>query len=171
MNMQENTAQEGEHVTPEMAQLIYKIANAMLTVDQFSKLENPQEHERIKLKQARTLIRDERRKIRYRLFRIRDAVKNGVAVDPQYDMGLKNWIEIQFQQDMTWVRCTQEGVCIGGFTFEWDIASKEPLKAVKQFAWDGKIEKRSIPEVKNGNPTGKITAIDVCDPPAFTQQP
>ena len=130
------------------------------------------DEERLAMKLARTHLRTERRKIRYRLFRIRDAVMRGVDPDPEHDKGLRAWMEIQFQPGMSWGRKSKEsgGDAVGGFTFEWDIACNEPLKVIRQFAWDGESEARPVAEMVNGKPTGRTVTVDVCDPAAFTQQ-
>lgn len=169
----ESSADNPAHVTPEMAALIYKLSDAMIVVQDYGKrdIKTLTEEERVALKLARKLLRGERRKIRYRLFRIRDAVIQGNDPDPEYDSGLKAWMELQFQHGMTWAQHNREiNACIGGFTFEWDIACDEPLKVIPQFAWDGQVERRSVPEVINGQSTGRNVIMDVCDPSAFTRQ-
>lgn len=62
-----------------------------------------------------------RRRIRYRLFRIRD----GGNVAFEHDKGLKAWIELQFRPGMFW----------NTFTFEWDVSPSAPLKVISQFEW------------------------------------
>jgi len=65
--------------------------------------------------------RQHRRKIRYRLFRIRD----GGPLAVEHDLGLKAWIELQFKPSMNWK----------GFTFSWDVSPSEPLKVITPFQW------------------------------------
>lgn len=161
-----------QHATEHMASLICSMSDAMIVVQELGgrDVNSLTEEERIALKIARNELRSQRRKIRNRLFRIRDAVAQGRKPDPEYDSGLKAWIEIQFQQGMQWVRKDNAGNIVGGFTFEWDVACNDPLKVIRQFAWDGMIERRPVPEMKNGQPTGRSVIMDVCDPAAFTQQ-
>ena len=163
---------EAAHATEAMVQLIISMGDAMIVVQDYGDkdIKTLTDEERVALKLARRLLRTERRKIRYRLFRIRDAVLRGTAVDPEYDKGLKAWIELQFQPGMTWARKGSDKDAIGGYTFEWDVACNDPLKVIRQFAWDGAVEKRPVPEMINGRPTGKTVVLDVCDPAAFTQQ-
>jgi len=80
-----------------------------------------------------------RRQLRYRLFRIRDGSE-------EHDQGLKAWFELQFKPGMTWKR----------FTFEWDVAPKEPLKLITKWEW-----------TKYG---GRFDEVGRCAPPAFTEQ-
>lgn len=123
-----------EHVTPEIAQLVAEMGRMMKKNDQ------------------RGLI-VLRRKIRNRLFRIRDAIEQNKNPEKEHDSGLKAWMELQFQPDMTWYKKNEQGEIIGGFTFDWDVSAKEPLKLIIGFEWDGKVD------------TDKR-----CVPPAFTKQ-
>lgn len=86
----------------------------------------------------------QRRDIRYHIFRIRDGID--LTLYPEFEnfVELKTIIETQFVQGMTWEN----------FTFDWDVSSKNPLKVITQFEWDGRIDK----------------FLNKCDPPAFTKQ-
>lgn len=132
-----------EHNTPEMHALILNVTNAQRADDI--------ELEQWKLKMGdkarlaslplRKNTRIARKQIRYRLFRIREN-------KPEYDLGLKKWIELQFTQGMTWEN----------FTFMWDVSATDPLKVVEQMEWDGQIV------------FDKAAGKKFCDPPAFTHQ-
>lgn len=81
-----------------------------------------------------------RSKIRYKLFLIR----LGKYTE---DDDLKEYIESQFSNGMTWKN----------FTFKWDVSPKDPLKVITQDEWVD--EGGGMDEV-----TGKMY------PPAFTSQ-
>lgn len=88
----------------------------------------------------------QRRQLRYRLFRIREGKE-------EFDNGLKSFIEKQFRPGMSWKN----------FTFEWDIAPKEPMKVISPFEWQqhgGHV--RAALDPTTGRP--------ICDPSAFTHQ-
>jgi len=89
-------------------------------------------------------VRAIRRKIRYRIFRIREGKE-------QYDKGLKAWFELQFTEDMNW----------GNFTFDWDVSPSDPLKVITPMEW-----------VSSGGDLVTLPGSKVrnCDPPAFTRQ-
>lgn len=87
-----------------------------------------------------------RRKVRYRLFRIRQGGKYAEA----HDHGLKAHIERQFQQGMSWAN----------FTFDWDVAPNNPLLVIH----------RSILNMEWVEMGGGFTAADKMTPPAFTKQ-
>lgn len=89
-------------------------------------------------------VRHERRKLRYKLFRIRE----GKWKDDPELFALKNWYEKQLE----------DGWSLNDFTFKWDIACGDPLKVITPFEWDG-----SVIEITGGD--GKF-----CDPSAFTKQ-
>ena len=153
------------HASAEMANLIYELSPAMIVVQQYKgrDLATMTQEERLALRAAKKELRSMRRKIRYRLFRIRDAVAQNRDPSPEYDQGLKAWIELQFQPGMAWIKRAQNSPdAIGGFTFEWDVAAYEPLRVIKPFQWDGDIERGPGPQVGQ--------TIDRCDPAAFTQQ-
>lgn len=84
-----------------------------------------------------------RKHVRYRLFRIREGKE-------QYDNGLKDFIEKQFKPGMKW----------SDFTFDWDVAPKEPLKVISPFEWN--------------EAGGRMIVLDgktrICEPSAFTKQ-
>ena len=86
-----------------------------------------------------------RRKIRYRCFRIRE----GGRIADAHDMGLKDHIEQQFEQGMTWAN----------FTFEWDIAPMAPLMVIPRTIINNEW-RASGGQFKN----------DKKYPPAFTNQ-
>jgi hypothetical protein len=133
---------------------------------------------RRQLEQTSREMRVFRRDIRKRLFKIRQAVLHGQNTDSEYDGGLKAWIDVQLNQqaDLTWVKVDKSNrQVVGGFTFEWDISAKEPLKVIRQFAWDGQIERRLVPEMITGadkvqRHSGRYLQVDACDPAAFTRQ-
>jgi hypothetical protein len=160
--------QEQKHVTPEMAALILEVTEAekkdMSRLDKWKKArdeerklweaKSPQEKQELtKLgaeykydlpEPASKWVRNIRRKIRYRLFRIREGKS-------EYDNGLKAWIEMQFSENMNW----------GNFTFEWDVSAEDPLRVITPMEWlttGGQL----IFE-----PGTKTRA---CDPAAFTKQ-
>lgn len=85
-------------------------------------------------------LRQQRRNIRYRLFRIRD------DADPVSD-DLKQYFESQFQFGMTWRT----------FTFTWDVSPTNPLKIITDDMWDN----------EGG---GYDVQTGVKSPPAFTHQ-
>lgn len=114
-----------EHASPQMAQLIMEMMNAI----------NKKDHKSISLL---------RRKIRYRLFRIRDCVRRSEKPEAEHDSGLKRWFELQFRDGQSW----------DNFTFEWDVSAKEPLKLIISFEWDGEVDQ----------------STKKCTPPAFTKQ-
>lgn len=87
-----------------------------------------------------TPVREQRRKIRFRLFRIRD------GNDPVND-DLKEHIQSQFQFGMTW----------NTFTFTWDVSPVDPLRVITEDAWD---EEGGGYDVQTG----------IKSPPAFTHQ-
>lgn len=92
-------------------------------------------------KQIKTLQSLDRRKIRYRLFRIREG-----HLGP-FDEGLKNFIEKQFTHGETWQN----------FTFYWDVSPTNPLKVIRQYDW-----------VSEGGSIDIATLI--LEPPGFTKQ-
>jgi hypothetical protein len=157
-----------EHVTPEMVALIKDVTDAEMKdqerIEQWQKQrmvdqqlwDAKSKEERKELIQQglgfqsdlphppSKWVRDIRRKIRYRLFRIRDGQK-------EYDNGLKAWIEMQFSEDMSW----------GNFTFEWDVAAAEPLKVITAMEW---LTTGGTLVFEPG------TKTKACDPAAFTKQ-
>lgn len=137
-----------EHNTPEMHELIFKMTNAQKNDDLVYQNWKSKVGDSDK-KQApiRSETRILRKKIRYRLFRIKDAVLRQQIAE-EYDCGLKKWMELQFAQGMNWTN----------FTFLWDVSSIDPLKIVEQMEWDGSVV------------LDKSTGRRYCDPPAFTHQ-
>lgn len=117
------------HQTPEMARLLLAVSGA--------RGEGPDG------KKSASQLRLLRRKIRYRLFRLREGQLG------EFDQGLKKWIELQLKPmgDMSWHE----------FTFGWDVAAQDPLKVITPFEWDGSMLRDA-----DGQPR--------CDPPAFTRQ-
>lgn len=90
----------------------------------------------------RRFTRAIRRKIRYKIFRLRE----GKWETDKELAALKSWFEKQFQAEWNFA----------DFTFLWDISAIDPLKVVTPFEWDGDV----VPGVG-----GKM-----CDPSAFTKQ-
>jgi hypothetical protein len=141
-----------EHASPEMASLILKMASLM---------QANKKSELIKM----------RREIRRRLFRIRDSLANGQIPSPEYDSGLRAWMELQFNNGkLKWFQKSvdtdeksptyKKTIISGGFTFEWDISSEEPLKVIEPLEWDGGFDQLLY----------KKCNIKRCVPPAFTKQ-
>lgn len=96
-------------------------------------------------------IHNFRRKIRYRLFRIREN-------QFEFDKGLKKLIEAQFKPGMNWKT----------FTFNWDISANDPLKVVTPYEW-----KENGGEFETQNvlcDDGIVRQKNVCRPFAFTEQ-
>jgi len=92
-----------------------------------------------------------RRRIRYRLFRVRE----GKA---EHDNGLRKIIEAQFTPDMTFDK----------FTFNWDVSPRDPLKVVTVFEW---VEEGGTFESQNVMcEDGVVRPQKVCFPAAFTKQ-
>ena len=105
----------------------------------------------IKEVQLRNKTRAFRRKLRYKLFRIRE----GKWQDNSELQALKSWYELQFRQ----------GWSFRDFTFEWDISAIDPLKVISPYEWDGDLIKQTERIVEGTNIIGKF-----CDPTAFTKQ-
>lgn len=130
-SLKEDIQNPPEHASPAMAKLLMEMGAAIMS------------------KNERKLILM-RRKIRYRLFRIRDAVKRGQKPKQEYDNGLKKWMELQFHPGMTWDQ----------FTFEWDVSAKEPVKLIIPMEWDGAYDAELY----------ELCGLKKCLPPAFTKQ-
>lgn len=128
------------HATAEMAGLIAKVGTLMLGNN---------------LRQLILIRRD----VRGRLFRIRNAIMQNRIPSAEDDSGLRAWMELQFGNNHKWYSL-KNGDVVGGFTFEWDVSYKEPLKLIAPFEWDGEIDQDLLD--KGG--------IRKCVPPAFTQQ-
>ncbi len=103
-----------------------------------------------------------RRKIRYKIFRIRDGVNNGNIdnknTTAEYDLVLKKIIEIQFVGFMSWLN----------FSFDWDVGVLDPLEVITVFSWvesGGRFAKILRPD-----DTGRTIQEQVCKPTAFTKQ-
>lgn len=92
-----------------------------------------------------------RRRIRYRLFRVRE----GKA---EHDKGLRKVIEAQFTPDMSFEK----------FTFNWDVSPRDPLKVVTVFEW--KEEGGSFETVNVLCEDGIVRPQKICQPTAFTKQ-
>ena len=120
-----------EHASEEMAKLIMEVSSAMIN------------------KNARALILL-RRKIRYRLFRIKDAAIKGETPKKEHDSGLRKWMELQFPPGVTW----------NEYTFEWDVSAHEPLKLIIPMEWDGAYDSELYEKC----------GLKKCSPPAFTKQ-
>jgi len=96
---------------------------------------------------ANTLqLRTIRRKLRYKMFRIRE----GKWQQDSELKDIKEWIETQFENGWTF---SGEN----GFTFAWDLSVKNPLKIISPFEWDGTVQKDQI-------------GTQRLDPSAFTRQ-
>lgn len=98
-----------------------------------------------------------RRKLRYRLFRIRE-YENDPDRRAEFDKGLKKFIEAQFSPPMKWEN----------FTFEWDIGVEDPLTIVTPFNWidaGGQFEEMNVM-----CDDGVVRRQRICQPTAFTQQ-
>ena len=135
----ERSTVDAPHATPEMAKLIHDMCFYM---------------QNKKVRELHLL----RRQIRHRVFRIRDAIIRGQQPDPEHDSGLRAWVELQFQPGMSWYKHDAQERVVGGFTFEWDVSAKEPLKVIVPFEWDGHFDGDFAAEKK------------ICVPPAFTKQ-
>jgi hypothetical protein len=85
-------------------------------------------------------IKENRRNIRYRLFRIREN-KDVVNDD------LKQFIESQFEFGMSWKT----------FTFTWDVSPQDPLKIITEDMWSD----------ESG---GYDSITGIKSPPGFTHQ-
>jgi len=85
-------------------------------------------------------IKENRRNVRYRLFRIQEN-KDVVNDD------LKQFVESQFEFGMTWKT----------FTFTWDVSPRDPLKVITEDMWD---------DEKGGY--DPVTGVK--SPPGFTHQ-
>ena len=156
---------KAEHATPEMAKLIFEVTEAQrkddVIIEKWQQnrekarknwllLSEEERGERTRLglgfeenvpPPVSKWVRNIRRKIRYRLFRIREGKK-------EFDKGLKKWMELQFSEGMTWAN----------FTFIWDVSSTDPLKVISPFEWDGQMI------------MDPSTKKKMCDPSAFTNQ-
>lgn len=128
------------HVTKEMALLIAKISTMKLSTLTHSNGKNYSVH-------------PHRRHIRNRLFKIREG-----NTSPEFDGGLKAWMELQFKPGMNW----------SNFTFEWDIAPSEPLKVVSILEWVS--EGGLLEQYKQRNEHGVDVMNTRCAPNAFTKQ-
>jgi len=105
--------------------------------------------------QLRNATRAIRRKLRYKIFRIRDRVAANTLHEDKELEALASWYEKQFQS----------GWHFRNFTFDWDISAVDPLKVVSPFEWDGEVQDQTL-RVENGSRVrGKF-----CDPTAFTNQ-
>jgi hypothetical protein len=132
------------HTSPGMAKLIHDMANMMASND----------------KRGLLLLR---RKVRYRIFRIRDSLMKGQTPPTEYDDGLRAWIDLQLRSGMTWFRLEKENgreKNVGGFSFNWDVSAKEPLKVIEAIEWDGGIDQDLFEKC----------GVKKCVPPAFTKQ-
>lgn len=98
-------------------------------------------------------LRHLRRRIRYRLFRIREGTRA-----EEFDLGLKKTIEMQFSPDMSWKT----------FTFNWDVAPFDPLVVITPFEWESRGGKFEMQMVMCKD--GVVRPEKVCDPSAFTKQ-
>lgn len=129
----EETITEVNHRAPEMASLIlqYEAARA-------------KDAEKGLTGHSSKYVRAFRRKIRYKIFRIRE----GKWQTDRELAALKAWFDIQNKdiRSYTW----------DNFTFTWDVSFLEPLKVISPMEWDGRIEKTA-----HGT---------FCDPAAFTEQ-
>ena len=92
-----------------------------------------------------------RRKIRYRLFRIREGKE-------EFDQGLKKLIESQFEPSMRWET----------FTFDWDVQANDPLKVVSIYEWAETGGKFEVIQVVCDD--GVTRPQRICEPTAFTKQ-
>jgi len=100
---------------------------------------------------SKTALRQLRRKLRYRIFRIREG-------RDEHDLGLKKLIESQLEGRDT----------LDHFTFTWDLSPKDPLKVINMFEWEsegGKFE--TVTELCDD---GIARPRRVCHPTAFTRQ-
>jgi len=139
-----NETERPEHASPQMASLIMEMANL------------------IKNNNRRGLILM-RRKIRNRVFKIRQALIEGKAPEAEDDSGLKKWIELQFTSHMKWYKLSNKDgnkTVDGGFTFDWDISAQEPLKIIDALEWDGAFDTVLLEKCN----------VRKCVPPAFTRQ-
>lgn len=96
-------------------------------------------------------LRHLRRRIRYRLFRIREGRY-------EFDKGLKKYIEQQFSPDMNW----------DTFTFNWDVAPYSPLEVITPWEWGSRGGKFDNVNVMCDD--GIVRPEKICDPSAFTKQ-
>lgn len=133
------------HATPEMAALIEKVGSFMLANDH------------------RGLILA-RRMIRKRMFRIRNALMRGEQPAHEDDAGLRAWMDLQLGPHKQWYMLGKDArgnpASIGGFSFDWDVSFKEPLKVIEPIEWDGHVDQELYQK----------TGIRQCVPPAFTKQ-
>lgn len=128
------------HATKEMAFLIAKISTM--------KLDELTHHNGKKYQ-----VHPHRRHIRNRLFHLRKGEN-----EPEYDSGLRKWMELQFRPGMTWEN----------FTFEWDVSPTEPLKVISIHEWvaaGGLLE-----QYKERSEKGYDVMQTRCTPTAFTKQ-
>jgi hypothetical protein len=136
-----------EHNTPEMHELIFKITNAQKNDDLFYQNWKSMVGDKNIQPPVRSETRVLRKQVRYRLFRIRDAILKK-EISEEFDCGLSKWMELQFAQGMNWAN----------FTFEWDVSAVDPLMVIEPIQWDG------------GVVLDKNTGRRYYDPPAFTHQ-
>lgn len=135
-----NQQDKPAHITPEMMQLIAKIEGMKVEL-------------RPHINGKTYLVHPHRRHIRNRLFRIRQGLTS-----PEFDGGLKAWMELQFKPGMTWEN----------FTFKWDISPDQPLKIVSIEEWvacGGVLETYT-----ERSEDGKYVLQTRCSPTAFTNQ-
>ena len=169
------------HATPEMARIILTVQNAIAadekvisawnrTRDKEKKIWNTlsedkkQEKRRqglhfsdakISRVQLRESTRAFRRKLRYKIFRIRDLTAAKTLSEDKELHSLAAWYEKQFRSGWGFVN----------FTFEWDISAVDPLKVISPFEWDGDVTDQTLRIEQGSRIQGKF-----CDPTAFTNQ-
>lgn len=133
MVIMENTQEQPAHTGPEMASIILTL-EAARAKDKAANLMGPNSK----------WVRAYRRKIRYKIFRIRE----GKWQTDKELAALKSWFDLQIAgfKDYTW----------DSFTFEWDVSATDPLKVISSMEWDGGL-------IKDQWGTH-------CDPAAFTKQ-
>ena len=96
-------------------------------------------------------LRHLRRKIRNRLFRIRQG-------NEDFDRGLRAFMEEQMTPDMSFEK----------FTFSWDVSPSNPLKVISVFEW---VDEGGTFETLNVLcDDGIMRPQKMCDPTAFTKQ-
>ena len=105
--------------------------------------------------QLRNATRAVRRKLRYKIFRIRDCVAANTLQEDKGLLSLASWYEKQFRS----------GWHFRNFTFDWDISAIDPLKIISPFEWDGEVQDQTLRVEDGTHVRGKF-----CDPTAFTNQ-